>query len=173
MNRRILFLLPLFLVIILFFFFQQGLKQDPKLLPSTLIGQPAPAFSLKTFQQQRISEKIFLNHDTLFNVWASWCATCQQEQAYLLKLKRQYPKLQIIGLNYKDNSRSAQNWLKQYGNPYQWVAEDQTGRTSMDYGSYGTPETFLIGPDGKILAKQIGVLDEATFRKFFLPLLQN
>ena len=142
-------------------------------MPSTLIGHAAPAFSLHTLQQQRISEKNFLTHDTLFNVWASWCATCQQEQAYLLQLKQQYPKLQIIGLNYKDDVKSARSWLKQYGNPYQWTAEDQTGRTAMDYGSYGTPETFLIGPDGRILAKQIGVLDQTTFTQKFLPLLQN
>lgn len=168
MSKRLLFLLPLFLVIGLFVFLKQGLQQDPHLLPSTRIGQLAPAFSLTTLEQnQPLTEKIFIGHFTLFVVWASWCETCQAEQTYLLQLKKKYPQLQLIGLDYKDDPKAAAAWLKQYGNPYQSILQDPQGKTAIDYGVYGTPEIFLINPQGKILAKHVGALDEAAFRQDF------
>jgi cytochrome c biogenesis protein CcmG/thiol:disulfide interchange protein DsbE len=171
MKQRLLLLAPLIMAVVLFFFFHQGLKQDPKLLPSALINHPAPAFSLETLNHHTVNEKIFLHHETLLNVWASWCETCQQEQAYLLLLKNQYPRLQIIGMNYKDDPKAATHWLQQYGNPYQLVIADRIGTVAIDYGIYGTPESFLINADGRILAKHTGVLDQTAFTQKFLPLI--
>jgi cytochrome c biogenesis protein CcmG/thiol:disulfide interchange protein DsbE len=85
----------------------------------------------------------------------------------------QNKQLQLIGLNYKDDPRAAKAWLKAHGNPYQLVLEDRDGKTAINYGVYGTPETFLIDPTGKIVAKQVGVLDSTHFKEHFLPRIQQ
>lgn len=168
MKKRLLFLLPLLFLIALFVLFTQGLKQDPHLLPSTRLSQPAPAFSLTVLGENKLlTEKIFLHHFSLLVVFASWCETCAQEQPYLFQLKKNHPTLQLIGLNYKDNPETATAWLKQQGNPFTWILQDPQGMTAIDYGVYGTPEIFLISPEGKILAKHVGALDEAIFAKEF------
>ena len=52
----------------------------------------------------------------LLNVWASWCVACTEEQVFLLQLARE--GVPIYGLNYKDNSEDALQWLAQSGNAY-------------------------------------------------------
>src|SRR3989338_1983874 len=159
MISRFIFIIPLLVFSILFFFFNKGLQQDPRLLPSTLIHKPAPTFQLAALYSPKIyHENIFLGHPTLFNVWASWCDTCQEEQTALMKIHQKYPEIQIIGLNEKDQAPQARAWLKRYGNPYKIILVDPQGLTAIDYGVYGTPETFLIDSTGIILAKQVGAL---------------
>ena len=172
MKKRLLFLLPLLLVVALFVFFEQGLKQDPHLLPSTRLSKQAPPFVLTLLGANKtVTEKIFLHHFSLLVVFASWCETCAQEQPYLFQLKKNNPNVQFIGLNYKDNPEAANTWLKQQGNPFAFILQDPQGKTAIDYGVYGTPEIFLINPEGKILAKHIGALDEAAFMKDFQSFL--
>jgi cytochrome c biogenesis protein CcmG, thiol:disulfide interchange protein DsbE len=172
MKKKLLWLFLLAIMIALLLFFAQGLKQDPHLLPSTRINQPAPAFSLPTLNQhQYMTEKIFLHHLSLLIVFASWCESCAQEQAYLFAFKKQHPSVQLIGLNYQDDPTAAKAWLKQYGNPFTQILEDVNGSTAMDYGVYGTPEIFLINPQGKVLAKHVGALDDAAVQKNFQDFL--
>jgi cytochrome c biogenesis protein CcmG/thiol:disulfide interchange protein DsbE len=160
--RRLCFLIPIFLILGLFYFFSKGLHQDPRELPSTLIHQPAPSFALHELDGSKLqSEKVFLGHLTLLNVWASWCDSCQEEQAFLMTVKKKHPELFLVGLNYKDKPSQARAWLKKFGNPYQIILEDQDGNVSINYGVYGTPETFLINAEGIILAKHVGPLDQA------------
>ncbi|MCD6047985.1 MAG: thiol:disulfide interchange protein [Gammaproteobacteria bacterium] len=159
--RRLFFLIPIFLILGLFYFFSKGLHQDPRELPSTLIQQPAPAFALHELDRQKLqSEKIFLGRLTLLNVWASWCESCQEEQAFLMSVKKAHPELFLAGLNYKDKPNQARAWLTKFGNPYQIILEDTDGKVGINYGVYGTPETFLINAKGIILAKHVGPLDQ-------------
>lgn len=157
--------LPLLLVVALCAVLWKGLSLNPHELPSTRLNQPAPAFALRDLQSgQIIQAGLFKNHWTLLNVWASWCETCVEEQAFLLQLKKRYPTLQFVGLAFQDKPDQALDWLARYGNPYDRVLLDQSGTVGVDYGVYGTPETFLIDPAGIIRIKITGALNPQTWQ---------
>ncbi len=169
------FLVPLALFLILAVFLGIGLTRDPKLVPSPLIDKPAPAFELTRLYQpeQKITEKEFAGKVSLFNVWASWCAACRQEHPFLMKLARE-GNIPIYGLNYKDSREDARRWLQRYGgNPYLSIAYDDTGRTGMDWGVYGVPETFIIGKKGRVRYKHVGPLHEQVWQETILPIIRK
>lgn len=139
----------------------------PREVPTPLIGKPAPAFDLPLLLQQgNITEQDLKGHVTLVNVWASWCLACRQEHEVVKFLARQ--GVRVIGLNYKDQGPDAKQWLDQLGNPYQKIAVDLEGRSAIDWGVYGAPETFLVDQQGVIRHKVIGPL---TNLKTVEPLL--
>ena len=88
----------------------------------------------------------------------------------LLEIAREN-RVPMMGLNWRDERPLALQWLAQLGNPYVSVAFDPAGRTAIDWGVYGAPETFLIGADGKVLHKRIGIMTPEIWRQEFLPLL--
>ena len=65
------------------------------------------------------------------------------------------------------------DWLRERGNPYQWIAVDQSGRVGIDYGVYGVPETFVIDRAGKIRYRHVGAIDAEVLEKTLRPLLKN
>lgn len=151
--------MPLIAFVVLVVFLAIGLTLNPRLVPSPLIGKPAPEFELPLLLKEgSFSNKDLIGHVTLINVWASWCFACRQEHETVKFLSRQ--GVRIIGLNYKDETADAKNWLQQLGNPYQSVAVDHDGRIAIDWGVYGAPETFLIDKDGIIRHKVIGPLSD-------------
>jgi cytochrome c biogenesis protein CcmG/thiol:disulfide interchange protein DsbE len=138
---------------------------DPQKLPTALSGKPVPRFSLPPIegleQQAGLSDSdLRQGVPVLLNVWASWCGPCRDEHDDLMALKA--AGIKIYGLNYKDLPDAALRFLTTLGNPFEKVGADRDGRVAIDFGVYGVPETFLIGSDGRILARHAGPLD-ATF----------
>ena len=153
---------------------------DPSLLPSAMIGKPVPEFTLPPLEGLTADGKDvpgFASSDlaqgetTLVNVFASWCLECQEEHPLLVELAKQ-PGIRLFGIDYKDDAASARRFLGRYGNPYSRVGADASGRTSIDFGVYGVPETYVITPDGKIAYRLVGPLTEQTIRDKLLPLLK-
>jgi cytochrome c biogenesis protein CcmG/thiol:disulfide interchange protein DsbE len=146
---------------------------DPSRVPSALIGRPVPAFSLEpvpglTEAGQPVpglSDADLKGRVTVVNVWASWCAPCRQEHPALLELAKD-PSVRVVGINYKDNPENARRFLGSLGNPFAAVGADTSGRAAIDWGVYGVPETFVIGPDGTIRHKHIGPLQPGQMRDF-------
>ncbi|HSW68830.1 MAG TPA: DsbE family thiol:disulfide interchange protein [Gammaproteobacteria bacterium] len=172
--KKIWFILPLIIFIFIFGLLWRGLSLHPAQIPSPLIGQSAPDFALPTlFDEKKITTTHdLLGHVTLVNVWASWCAACTEEQATLLQLAKS-ESVFFYGLNYKDDIQDAKKWLRTYGNPYQIIAVDQRGTAAIDWGVYGTPETFVLDKKGVIRFKKIGPIDEASWEKDFKPLIEK
>ncbi len=167
------FVVPFAVFIILGAFLYVGLYRDPSEVPSPLIGKPAPEFSLPSLQDPAyaVGSKEMLGKTWVLNVWGTWCVGCREEHETLVAISRQ-KVVPIIGLNWKDEDAAAREWLRQLGNPYAAVATDQVGRTAIDWGVYGAPETFLIGPDGKVLYKHIAPMTFDVWNKEFLPRIQ-
>nr|WP_205800044.1 DsbE family thiol:disulfide interchange protein [Microvirga terricola] len=146
---------------------------DPSRIPSALIGKPAPAFALPALEGLTADGKPvpgFSNEDlkgrvTVVNVWASWCAPCRQEHPLLVELAKD-PSVRLVGINQKDNPDNARRFLGALGNPFAAVGTDSNGRVSIDWGVYGVPETFIVGPDGVIRHKHIGPLTPETLPAF-------
>lgn len=147
-----------------------GLDHDPREIPSPLVGKPAPEFSLPRLHhpEARLGTQDLLGKVSLLNVWASWCVACRAEHPVLLRIARELA-VPIYGLNYKDERADAVQWLGSLGDPYAASAYDHEGKVGLDLGVYGVPETFLIGPSGKIVYKQIGPIDPAVWQKKILP----
>jgi len=166
------FLLPAAAFAVLVGFFVVGLHRDPGTLPSPLIGKPAPAFSLESLGDPawRVGNTDFTGRAWILNVWATWCAPCREEHGALLAIAREN-RVPIMGLNWRDDRSLALRWLAQLGNPYVSVAYDADGRTAIDWGVYGAPETFLIGADGRVLKKHVGALTMDIWQREFVPLL--
>jgi len=150
--------------------FVVGLGKDPTLVPSPLVGRPAPEFSLPRLDNpaQTLSRQDLLGKTSLVNVWGTWCSGCREEHDTLLTLARD-SGIPIYGINWKDDENLARDWLATLGNPYAAVGVDADGRTAINWGVYGAPETFLIGPDGTVLYKHIAPLTLEVWRTQFLP----
>ena len=102
-----------------------------------------------------MSNATFQGAVTLVNVWASWCVPCRDEVPFLEQLSKD-KRIQLVGINYKDSSEDARRFLNRFGNPFIANGRDASGRTSIDWGVYGVPETYLIGRDGRIAYKLVG-----------------
>ncbi|MBV9977128.1 MAG: DsbE family thiol:disulfide interchange protein [Hyphomicrobiales bacterium] len=159
-------LLPLAVFLALAGLFFARIGHDPALLPSPLIGQEAPAFVLPPLAGlTRDGDAVpgFSDDDlrggsgTLVNVFASWCVPCREEHPVLMQLAKQ-KGVTILGLNHKDEAENARRFLGNLGNPYAKVGIDPSGRTSLDFGVYGVPETFAIDASGRIVGKHVGAL---------------
>jgi cytochrome c biogenesis protein CcmG/thiol:disulfide interchange protein DsbE len=172
MSRYLRYLAPLVIFAVLVGFLYRGLSLDPKLVPSPLIGKPAPEFSLPLLEDPnaRLSTADLKGKVSLLNVWATWCYACRAEHETLVALGRS-GRVTIYGLDYKDKRPDALRWLSQLGNPYEAVAFDEDGRVGIDWGVYGAPETFVIDKQGVIRLKHIGPLDASIVNEEILPLV--
>ena len=164
------YLLPGGIFALLVAVFAVGLFRDPSYVPSPLVGKPAPEFSLPRLDdpQKTLQRQDLLGKTSLVNVWATWCSGCRQEHDTLLTLAR-VGGVPIFGINWKDDPLLARQWLQQLGNPYAAVGVDEEGGTAIDWGVYGAPETFLVGPDGTVLYKHIAPMTLAVWRDEFMP----
>jgi cytochrome c biogenesis protein CcmG/thiol:disulfide interchange protein DsbE len=171
MNR---FVLPLGAFGLLAVVLAIGIKHSPNkgTIASPLIGKPAPRFSLPslTDTNRTIRSVDLKGHWYVFNVWGTWCVACREEHTMLLEA-RQAAVVPIIGLDWKDDDSQALSWLAQLGNPYESIAVDRDGRTAIDWGVYGAPETFLVNPEGIVVHKHVGPLTREVWERDFLPRL--
>lgn len=146
---------------------------DPSLVPSALIGKPAPQFALEPLDGLSTSGPPGLSsadlrkgHVTIVNVFASWCVECREEQGALMALASdrtlQRQGVKLAGIVYKDDPRNALAYLVANGNPFAQVGTDRSGRTGIDFGVYGVPETYVIKGDGTIAYKLVGGISDAS-----------
>jgi len=138
--------------------FAFGLSRDPTVIRSGLLGRPAPDFALRTLEGSGLVHLSALRGQVVvINFWASWCAACREEHPSLLAAWERYRDqgVALVGIDFEDQKRPALDFMREMGGDWP-VVEDPGGRTALNYGVYGVPETFFIGPDGVIRYKQIG-----------------
>ena len=146
---------------IVFFIFYKGLDDSKIYTPDVKLKNDVPIFNTKNFySEERLkSSSIFeFNKFYLLNIWSSWCVPCRDEHPFLMNLNL-HNKINIIGMNYKDNLKNAKNFLKELGNPYSDIFIDFDGTIAIEWGAYGVPESFLIH-NNKIIKKYIGPLNQ-------------
>ena len=168
-------ILPIIIFIGLFAFLAKSLFQPQTNIPSPLIGQSMPAFSLGELNTDTsLTDKDILGTISLINVWATWCVGCEREHNFLIELAgNQSIDIPIIGINWKDRDDLALRWLSQRGNPYIVVLSDPIGKTAIDFGVYGAPETFVIDKKGIIRYKHIGPLTYEDVENKLLPMIRK
>jgi len=173
-RRSLVFAIPAVVFVGIVAVFAVGLTRDPTLVPSPLIGKPVPEFSLPPVKGRSLglSSKDLIGEPSLVNVFASWCTACRYEHPLFMRLKAE-GTVPIHGINYKDAPDEAAAWLDALGDPYTRTGADLNGRVSIDWGVYGVPETFVVGPDGRIAYKHIGPLTEEVLAETVIPLVER
>jgi cytochrome c biogenesis protein CcmG/thiol:disulfide interchange protein DsbE len=175
--KRLIFILPIIAFAGLAAFLGFGLTKDPKALPSQLIDRPLPEFALPGIAETPgaapelagFASTSFKGEPRLLNIWASWCAACPQEHPVLERIAAEgFP---VYGIAWKDKPADSRAWLARYGNPYAGVAADEQGRTAIDLGVTGVPETFIIDKKGRVRFKQIGPISPEVWEGQIRPLL--
>jgi len=168
------FLMPLGVFAALAVLLYVGLGLNPTRVESPLIDKPAPAFELPllknplaTFSPEEMKGKVWL-----LNVWASWCVSCRYEHPLFMQLAKS-KAVPLYGLSYKDEREDSIAWLKQHGDPYVLSAYDIEGRVGIDYGVYGTPETYVIDKAGIIRYKHIGPVSPKDLQDTIMPLVKE
>lgn len=168
-----LMIIPPVLFAIIAGLFYVGMRQnDGDELPTALAGKPAPmvpdtplgdypVFTLADLADGQVK---------LVNFWASWCAPCRTEHPKLETLAKN--GMPVYGINYKDQPAQAMQFLKELGNPYAGLVSDQMARAGLEWGVYGVPETYIIGPDGTILGRMAGPVTTTTMEQRLFPVLE-
>ena len=171
MNR---FLIPGLVFLALAGVLYIGVVQSPNksTQQSALLGRPAPSFDLPSLADSntRVTRAQLLGRPWVLNVWGTWCAGCRDEHEALLAISRQNA-VPLIGLNWRDENEAAKSWLAQLGNPYSEVAVDTDGRTAIDFGVYGAPETFYIDAAGIVQYRHVGPMTLDVWEREFLSRL--
>ena len=148
---------------------------DASRLPSALIGAPAPVFALQPVKglgkPGLATADLRKGGVTLVNVFASWCVPCREEAPALLLLSQ--TGVRIVGIAYKDQPENTRRFLRQDGDPYQAIGADESGRTGIDFGVYGVPETYVVKGDGTIAAKIVGPLTEENIKGELMPAIEK
>ncbi|MFA5957375.1 DsbE family thiol:disulfide interchange protein [Hyphomicrobium sp.] len=173
-------LLPVVVFAVVAGFFAMALRSgDPSLLPSTLVGRPVPTTTfppVEGLETQGKPEPGFTSADlakgkiSVVNYWASWCVPCIDEHPMLERLKDE-SGVDIYGINYKDQASAARRFLGRFGNPFTAVGTDASGRAAIDWGVYGTPETFVVNGKGDVIYKHVGPITEESLATKLLPIV--
>jgi cytochrome c biogenesis protein CcmG/thiol:disulfide interchange protein DsbE len=146
---------------------------DREALPSPLIDKAAPRFSLPVLHEptRTVTLDDLRGAPFLMNVWGSWCPSCRDEHPVLTRFA-ETKRVRVVGFNWKDDRTDALRWLDHFGNPYWLVIADLEGKTAIDWGIYGAPETFLVDANGVIRWKHVGPLTDALIAGELLPALE-
>jgi cytochrome c biogenesis protein CcmG/thiol:disulfide interchange protein DsbE len=167
LNR---FILPVVVFVALAGVLYVGVRHSPdkSTMVSALLGKPAPEFELPVLGDatRKFSSRELAGKPWVLNVWGTWCGECRVEHEALLAIaaRKQVP---LIGLSWRDDDDAARQWLTELGNPYSVVAVDREGRTAIDFGVYGAPETFFIDASGRVLYRHVGAMTLDVWQREF------
>lgn len=148
---------------------------DISAIPSALIGTKAPTLTLPALDGSNtvaLTSEAIAGKLTLVNIFASWCVPCRQEHPILKELAKD-PRLNVVGINYKDKNENALRFLGELGNPYKAIGVDPNGKAAIDWGVYGIPESYLVSADGTILYKKVGPFDPQSLETGLYPAIEK
>ena len=157
--QKIIKITIIFLLIFIFGIFFLSLNKSSNYNTESLVGNKLGEIELVSFED----DSIFTNDDfkknsfTLINFWASWCAPCRIEHPQLMELSKEN-NIKILGVNFKDKKINALKFLKDLGDPYEYLTRDSNGKQSVNFGIYGIPESILIDNKLTIIKKFVGPL---------------
>ena len=175
MTKRLAYILPLAVLLVLAVYFLFGLGHDPHMLPSALINQKVPPFELaaiegrdKGFKRSDLEGKV-----ALVNVFGSWCIACREEHPFLMQLK-EVKAIPIYGIDWREPDRKAgPAWLRKHGDPYTLVGDDPISNGAIAFGVYGAPESYLVDASGTIRYKHTGPITPEVWIRVLKPLVDQ
>jgi cytochrome c biogenesis protein CcmG, thiol:disulfide interchange protein DsbE len=174
--RRLLYVLPIVLLALFAWLAWRGLAPDrnPSALPSALIGKPVPQFELPPLDAaaMKLATQDANGQVTVINFFASWCLPCKAEHPLLFALGKDYG-VPVYGIAFKDRPGDTAAYIKELGSPYAKIGLDESGRTGLDFGLMGVPETFVVDKTGVIRYRIAMPLDAKRIEEEIGPLLKR
>ena len=174
--KKLFLFIPLIIVIMITIFCLVFLLQgkDPNKPPSALLYKNLPELNMISLfdASNVISNKDLNGNIMLINFFASWCAPCKVEHPLFFEIKKNYPNILLVGINYKDKQEEAINYLNTMGNPYDYVGVDNKGLIGLELGVFGLPETFIVNSKGIITYKHLGPLTKKIITNEVTPFIQ-
>ena len=157
--KKIIKITIIFLLIFILGIFFLSLNKSSNYNTESLVGNKLGEIELVSFKDDRIftNDDFKKNSFTLINFWASWCAPCRVEHPHLMELSKEN-NIKILGVNFKDKKNNALKFLKDLGDPYEYLTRDSNGKQSVNFGIYGIPESILIDDKLTIIKKFVGPL---------------
>ena len=157
--QKIIKITIIFLLIFILGIFFLSLNKSSNYNTESLVGNKLDEIELVSFEDNSIftNDDFKKNSFTLINFWASWCAPCRIEHPQLMELSKEN-NIKILGVNFKDKKINALKFLKDLGDPYEYLARDSNGKQSVNFGIYGIPESILIDNKLTIIKKFVGPL---------------
>ncbi|MFZ3584092.1 DsbE family thiol:disulfide interchange protein [Loktanella sp. DJP18] len=154
--------------------FAWGLLNGPSTLPSALIGKQVPTFALPPVlgRNEGLSTQDLVGHVSIVNVFASWCVPCRAEHPVFMAFSTT-GEVPLYGINYKDPPEQARAWLDELGDPYTRIGADTNGRTGIEWGVYGVPETYIVAADGTIAYRHVGPISQTILNDTLLPIVRQ
>lgn len=172
--NRLGFYIPVVIFASVVIYMAVGLTLDPSKLPSTLIDKPVPEFDLAAIEGQSVGFKSedLLGQVSLINYWGSWCEGCVYEHPILMEIAKR-GLVPIYGIDWKDPPGDGIKWLNENGNPYTLIGDDPEGRTAIDFGITGAPESFIVDKKGQIRYKYVGPITPEVWEDILYPMIQE
>ncbi len=166
MKNRIISLLTVSFLIFVFVIFYKSLKETNLYTPKLSLNKDIPEFETTSlFDGNIISTNEIFNEQKIYllNIWASWCIPCRDEHPLLMRLSVD-KRINILGLNYKDNFDNAKKFINELGNPYSQILLDKDGTKAIEWGAFGVPESYLIH-NNKIVLKFVGPINSKSLEE--------
>lgn len=139
----------------------RGLFVNVQKVPSALVGKAAADFEIPSIEEGggKISLAQFRGKPVIVNFWASWCTSCREEAEMLETFWQIWKEkgIQVIGIAVQDTPDAAREFARRAGKTFP-LGIDESGKTGLDYGVYGVPETFFIDANGVVRYKEAGPL---------------
>jgi cytochrome c biogenesis protein CcmG/thiol:disulfide interchange protein DsbE len=169
---RALYALPLLTLAVVLGFAVRGLSIDTRVQPSALIEKPLPDLSLDPLPGygEPFGAADLKGRVSLLNVFGSWCAYCQVEHPFLMRLASE--GVPIYGLDWREDPAAGAAWLDRHGNPYVAVGADQFSDDALNLGVTGAPETFIVDAQGLVRHRHVGPVTEEVWRKELAPRIE-
>lgn len=175
--RRLYYLIPVVVFVVLALFFLKGLSIDPHSIPSVLIDREVPQMNLQPLpgrgENSGLSSDDLKGAVSLVNIFGSWCISCVQEHPVLMKIAAT-KRVPIYGIDWRDDPEKGAEWLRRHGDPYLKVGADPApGRTAIDFGVTGAPESFIVDRHGIIRYKHVGPITPHIWKETLLPIIEH
>lgn len=136
-----------------------------------MVGQPAPAYALARLDGgEPLTGDARRGRAYVVNLFASWCTPCRAEHPLLMTMAGR--GVEIVGVAYKDQPANTARYLDELGNPYREVGLDLDGQFSLQLGTAGVPETFVVSAAGRIVAVHRGPLTPDIIAQEIEPALR-
>jgi cytochrome c biogenesis protein CcmG/thiol:disulfide interchange protein DsbE len=173
MSNRAKLFIPAAFFVVMTGLLLYGLFHDPGKVPSALISRPMPVFTRPNLfdANAAVSNEQLKGGIFLVNVWATWCPPCHAEHPYLVEISEREKGVTFVGIDYKDDTDTAREFLKERGNPFRISLSDPVGALGIELGVAGAPESFLVDAAGTIRYKYVGAIDNRVWEEKFVPLL--
>jgi thiol-disulfide isomerase/thioredoxin len=130
-------------------------------------------FTLKDTDGRDVKLASFKGKVILLNFWATWCGPCKAEIPALVELQTQYPKdLVVLGFSVDDTVEKIKPYAQQYKVNYPMLIGLGRDDVQDAFGPlWGVPASFVIGRNGKICKKHMGIASKAQFEREIKGLL--